>query len=66
VLNKNNKEDSFLIKNDNIEDFANKIVQLIENENQRIEMGLKAKENIKQFYPEIIIKQWDTLFKSLI
>lgn len=66
MLNKNNKEDSFLIKNDNIEDFANKIVQLIENENQRIEMGLKAKENIKQFYPEIIIKQWDTLFKSLI
>ena len=57
--------DGFLIKNDNIEDFANKIIQLIENENQRKEMGLKARENIQHFYPEIIVKQWDALFKSL-
>ena len=61
-----NGQDGFLIENDDIEDFANKIIQLIENENQRKEMGLNAKEKIKQFYPETIAKQWDTLFKSLL
>ena len=59
-------EDGFLIKNDNIEGFSNKIIQLIENENLRKEMGLKAKKNIQRFYPETILKQWDELFKSLI
>ena len=66
MLNENNKEDSFLIKNDNIDGFANKILQLIENENLRKEMGAKAKENVQRFYPETIVKQWDELFKSLI
>jgi len=58
-------EDGFLIKNGNIEDFANKIIQLIENENLRKEIGSKAKVNVTRFLPEMVVKQWDELFKSL-
>ncbi|MFT4803187.1 MAG: glycosyltransferase involved in cell wall biosynthesis [Mariniflexile sp.] len=59
-------EDGFLIENDNIEDFGRAIIKLIENEPMRKIMGVNAKENIQRFYPEIIVKQWDELFKSLI
>ena len=61
-----NNEDGFLIENGNTTTFADKLLFLIENENQRIEMGNAAKENVKRYLPENIMPQWDTLFKGLI
>lgn len=58
-------EDGYLIQNGDISDFAEKINLLIENDELRIKMGAKAKKNVKAFLPEIIIAQWDALFKSI-
>ncbi len=61
-----NNEDGFLVENGNTTTFADKLLFLIENENQRIAMGNAAKENVKRYLPENIMPQWDTLFKELI
>ena len=58
-------EDGFLIENGNIEQMANAIIQLIEDESLRINMGTTAKKNVKRFLPENVIHQWDELFKNL-
>ena len=57
--------DGILVPNGNTEMLADKINFLIENENTRMKMGKQAKENVKRFLPENILKQWDDLFKSL-
>ncbi|UMB55464.1 glycosyltransferase family 4 protein [Lutibacter sp. A64] len=59
-------EDGFLIENDNINGFANVLINLIENETLRKRMGFQAKENVKRYTPDNIIPLWDTLFKSLV
>lgn len=59
-------EDGFLIENGNCIKMAEAITDLIENENLRIEMGKKAKVNVKRFLPENIIENWDVLFKKLL
>ncbi len=58
--------DGFLVENGNINELASKITILIENENLRKQMGIKAKENAKFYLPEDIVKQWDILFKNLV
>ncbi|WP_395064863.1 glycosyltransferase family 4 protein [Flavobacterium sp.] len=60
-----NKEDGFLVENGDVNELANKIRTIIENENLRKQMGNHAKENVKRFLPEVICKQWDDLFKSM-
>lgn len=57
--------DGFLVHNNDEVAFAEQLLKLIENENLRMEMGVKARENVKRFLPENILKQWDELFKSL-
>jgi len=57
--------DGFLIENGDTEIFAKAIQTLIENDDLRKEMGQRAKENARRFLPEIIVGEWDTLFKSL-
>ncbi|TXK75411.1 glycosyltransferase family 4 protein [Mesonia sp. HuA40] len=61
-----NGKDGYLVENGNIEKLASHILKLIEDENLRVEMGAKARENVKRFLPEVIVKQWDELFKSLV
>lgn len=57
--------DGFLVEPQNYKDLAVKIITLIENENLRKEMGLKAKENVMRYLPVDILKEWDALFKEL-
>ncbi|WP_321332112.1 glycosyltransferase family 4 protein [uncultured Bacteroides sp.] len=59
-------EDGLLVDNGNIEQLAEKICYLIENDTIRKEMGGKARENIKRIKIENISKQWDELFNSLL
>ncbi|NDW10591.1 glycosyltransferase family 4 protein [Dysgonomonas sp. 520] len=61
-----NEVDGFLVENGNIQELATKIKLLIENQELRKEMGKKAKMNIQRFSPEIIMNEWDNLFKSLV
>lgn len=57
-------EDGFLIENGNVDAFAQMISVLIADENLRMAMGKRAKENVIKFQAENIIRQWDGLFKS--
>ena len=59
------QEDGFLIEDQNEKDFFNALTRLIGNRELRKQMGMKAKENVQRFSPEIIVKQWDDLFRKL-
>lgn len=58
--------DGFLIENGNIRDLATKIKKLIDEESLRIKMGNRAKESVKRYSVEVVVKKWDELFKELV
>ena len=58
-------EDGFLIENGNIEQMANAILQLIEDESVRMDFGTTAKKNAKRYLTEHVMPLWDDLFKKL-
>lgn len=60
------KEDGYLIEDGNIEELANKICELIEDDNLRNKLGHKAKENIARYSEETIMNQWKELFEELV
>jgi len=61
-----NGEDGILVKEINSSLLAEQICYLIENESARIEMGKKAKENVKRYRKEVVMPQWIELFEKLI
>lgn len=62
----NDGEDGFLCKFGNIDEMANKIIYLIENEEKRKEFGRKARENSLRFSEVKIMNQWKELLENLI
>jgi len=60
-----NKVDGFLVRKENTEVFADKLILLIENQQLRKRMGQNAKKNVQRFDPYVIAMQWNHLFKSL-
>lgn len=61
-----NNEDGLLVENGDIEQLAEKICYLIENDTIRKEMGRMAKINSKRFKIENISKEWEALFNHLL
>lgn len=61
-----NGENGFLVKFGNINEMAEKINYLIENEDKRIEMGKKSKELSYDYSEEKIMNQWKELFENLV
>lgn len=61
-----NNENGFLIKDENINLFVEKLNLLIENENLRIEMGKKARQSVEKYNLETIMLQWKSLFENLV
>ena len=59
-------ENGFLVKFGNIDEMAEKINYLIENENKRIEIGKKSKELSYNYSEEKIMNQWKELFENLL
>lgn len=59
-------EDGILCENGNIQQLADGICKLIENDDLRQEMGKKAIINIKRFSIDHIMQQWDHLFKEIV
>ncbi|WP_109300635.1 glycosyltransferase family 4 protein [Aquimarina sp. AU474] len=59
------KENGLLIENGDTEAFADGILTLINNEEERKTMGAKAREAVKDYLPEKISEEWDKLFRSL-
>lgn len=50
---------------DGIEDFSQKLELLIQNEELREKLGNNAHESMKQYAPELIWQQWDTLVRKI-
>ena len=59
-------KDGFLIECYDVEAFANRLCMLIENEALRKQMGMYAAQSSLRFKKEVIMPQWNNLFKSLI
>lgn len=59
-----NQEDGFLVKNQNIEDLVEKILLLIQNENKRIDFGVRAKLNSLRFSTPVVMQDWVNLLNS--
>lgn len=55
-----------LVTPENIKELAQKLCYLIENEDIRKEMGLKARERARDFRIEKIAGEWDLLFKEVL
>lgn len=60
-----NGENGILVENENIEEFANAILKLIDDEDLRKKMGKAAIEKSKDYLPERIMPQWIDLFNKL-
>lgn len=61
-----NGEDGFIVGDRNIHELAEKINLLIENKDLRRALGQKARQNVKRFDRQVVVKQWDNLFKKLL
>jgi glycosyltransferase involved in cell wall biosynthesis len=59
-------EDGILVPKGGINQLAEALIELIEKEALRQEMGSKAKENVKRYLPEHIMPIWDHLFQQLV
>ena len=58
--------DGFLIKNRNINQFAEKVCLLIESQDLRIKMGRAAIKSSYRFSTNSIIPEWEALFNDLL
>lgn len=58
--------DGFLVKGRSVESFADKICQLIEDEDLRRKMGQAGIISSKRFSADVIMPQWKALFERLI
>lgn len=60
-----NNQDGFLTEYKNKTQFENAIIRLMEDENLRVEMGKKARENSLIYSDENIFTLWENLFTGL-
>jgi len=60
-----NNDDGFLVEDGDIVQFAEKMSLLMDNEELRIEMGKRARENVKRYKQDVIMQKWVELFTSL-
>jgi len=58
------EKNGFLIPCFNMELFTEKVIELIENETLRKQMGKNAKESVQRFELEKIMNRWISLFKN--
>jgi len=58
-------KNGLLVENGNISQLAEKIIYLIEHQEKRIKMGIKAKESLSLFQMDIIGAQWEALFNQI-
>ena len=60
------EKSGYLIKDNDLNEYATKLKTLMSDENLRAKMGAKSKEIVKsKFSKEVVMKQWENLFKKL-
>ncbi|MBO5063279.1 MAG: glycosyltransferase family 4 protein, partial [Campylobacter sp.] len=56
----------YLIEDNNLNEYANKLKTLMQDESLRAKMGAKSKEIVKsKFSKDVVMEQWENLFKKL-
>ena len=58
--------DGFLIKNRDIQGFADRVCQLIENEELRHQMGQNGIVSSQRYRADVIMPKWINLFENLL
>ena len=60
------EKSGFLIEDNNLDEYANKLKILMQDESLRAKMGAKSKEIVKnKFSKEVVMKQWMELFSKV-
>lgn len=59
-------QDGFLIKNRDIQVYADRVCQLIENDQLRRQMGERAVISSQRYLADIIMPQWESLFRQIV
>ncbi len=57
-------EDGFLVENQNIDELARKVIELIENPNKIRTFGENAKKNSSKFSVQVVMQKWITVLNS--
>jgi glycosyltransferase involved in cell wall biosynthesis len=61
-----NNKNGFLIEDENENEFVNAICNLINNQNLRLQMGKNAKISSEKYNLDVIMQNWDKLFKETV
>ena len=60
------EKSGYLIEDNNLDEYANKLKILMQDESLRADMGAKSKEIVKnKFSKEVVMKQWMELFSKI-
>ena len=57
--------DGFLVKNRDINEFADRVCQLIENKELRMRMGQATIKSAQRYRADLIMPKWKDLFEQL-
>ncbi|WP_027375722.1 glycosyltransferase family 4 protein [Kaistella palustris] len=57
--------DGFLVQKEDVTALSKQLTVLLGDEDLRVKMGKKAKENVQRFAPAEIVNNWDRLFREL-
>ena len=58
-------QNGLLVENDNVQQLADRLLYLINNENDSKCMGIRAVESVKLYSKDIVMKRWIDLFNGL-
>lgn len=61
-----NNQNGFLIEDNNIDAFSAKVIELIENNSLAKEIGQNAIESVQKYNIDVVMKEWDALFQSIV
>jgi len=61
-----NNVDGYLVKNGDIDQLAEKICFLMDNEDKRKSIGQQARQNVTRYDREVIMNEWGKLFNKLL
>ncbi len=59
-------KDSLIARSFNVQEFANNLEMLIQDERKREDYGKKAKKNVQEYKIDNMLLKWDKLFKNII
>ncbi|WPR70202.1 glycosyltransferase [Flavobacterium sp. NG2] len=56
----------FLIEDGNVDDYVEKVLNIIEDEDLRIKIGIDAKKSVHKYTIEVIMQEWEKLFVNVV